>query len=67
MLRDRKMHNATAFMCQEEEDIENLKPDRRNRKKSAETMSFRWFSRNVLRLCEGDPLCRTKYLLTSIR
>jgi len=27
-------------------------------------MSFSWLSRNVLQLCEGDPLYRTKYLLT---
>src|SRR5437868_2412303 len=32
MLRNRKVHNATAFVWQDEEDIENLKPDRRNRK-----------------------------------
>src|SRR5690242_1786904 len=32
MLRDRKVHNATAFVCQHQENIENLKPDRRNRK-----------------------------------
>jgi hypothetical protein len=32
MLRDREVEDATAFVCQDEEDIENLKPNRRNRK-----------------------------------
>lgn len=35
-----------------------------NREESTDTKLFTWFSKNVLHDCDGDPLRRTRYLLT---
>jgi len=68
VLGDREMQNASPVMPDHEEDIKVLEANRGNREgESTETKLFTWwFSKNALHDCDGDPLRRTRYLLTLV-
>jgi hypothetical protein len=65
MSGDAKLENAPTVVCQHQEDVEHLKPERRHGEKVHwETILFTWLSRDVRQLCEGGLLPRSMYLAT---
>jgi len=60
ILRNREMQNSSPFMRHHE------KTQRIPKRIVGTVKLFTWFSKNILHHCDGDPLRRTRYLLTLV-
>jgi len=47
------MNDSQSVVCQDQEDIRNLKPKSRLGEKSRSRLCFRWLSKKVRHICEG--------------
>jgi hypothetical protein len=66
MHRHSEIQCASPLVRQHEEDIQDLKPDRRNDEEATEAILFTWFARNVLQVWDCGLLPRSMYLLTQV-